>query len=334
MIASGDGPNARYRVFGPARALQARGHQVFASVFGQMHDPNALFDFDVVYGWRMYDEFFTRIAKRLGEHGVGLVWDNDDNIGATDLVTVDRRGRATRASTLEKRRVVADMTTLMRLANVVTTPSAGLAEHFRETVDTEVRVLENFVEPTPPREQSSGGQVVVGWVANAEHRNDVEPLGLRDAMLRLLDRNPQVSVATIGCGLRLESERYHHIRGVRFEELRSYVASFDVGLAPIADTTFNRSRSNVKVKEYAALGIPWLASPIGPYAGLGADEGGRLVPDDRWHEEVERLVLDARGRRKLTKKALKWSRSQTIEANVGVWERTLREAAERAGRRV
>jgi glycosyltransferase involved in cell wall biosynthesis len=325
MIASGDGANARYRVFGPADALRARGHRVFASVFAEMRDPNALLEFDVVYGWRMHDAFFTRVAKLLGERRVGFVWDNDDDIGATDLVTVDRRGRATRASALERRRVVTDMTALMRLADIVTTPSAGLAEHYRDSVETEVRVLENYVQPTPPRPEPGHDQLVVGWVANAEHRADVERLGLRDAMQRLLDRHPHVNVATVGCGLGLDSERYHHIRGVPFDDLRGYVATFDVGLAPIADTPFNRSRSNVKVKEYAALGIPWLASPIGPYAGLGADEGGRLVPDDRWH---------ARGRRKLAKKALKWGRRQTIEANADVWERTLREAAERAGRRV
>jgi len=334
MIASGDGANARYRVFGPAAALQARGHRVLASVFTEMRDPNALLDFDVVYGWRMHDEVFVRIAKLLGERRIGLVWDNDDNIAATELVAVDRKGRGTRVSALQRHRVVANMTALMRMADIVTTPSAGLAEHYRESVESEVRVLENYVQPAPPRPQPEHSQLVVGWVANAEHRADVEPLGLREAMQRLLERHPHVAVATVGCGLGIDSERYHHIPGVEFEDLRGYVATFDIGLAPIADTPFNHSRSNIKVKEYAAFGIPWLASPIGPYADLGGDEGGRLVPHDRWYEEVERLVLDARGRRKLGKKALKWARRQTIEANVQLWESTLRDAARRAGRDV
>jgi len=332
MIASGDGPNARYRVFDPAEALRARGHRVFASVFREMRDPNALLDFDVVYGWRMYDAFFMRIAKLLGERRVGFVWDNDDNFAATDLVTVDRKGRRTHASTLTRRRVVNDMTALMRLANLVTTPSAGLADNYRESIATDVRVIENFVQPAPPRPRPGHDQLVVGWFANAEHRGDVEPLGLRDTLRRLLERHPHVNVATIGCGLGIDSERYHHIPGVPFEELRDYVATFDVGLAPIADSPFNRSRSNVKVKEYAALGIPWLASPIGPYAELGADQGGRLVPDDRWDEELDRIVSDARGRRKLAKKGLQWARRQTVEHNVHLWEATFQEAARRAGR--
>jgi len=334
MIASGDGPNARYRVFGPAEALRARGHRVVAGVFAEMRDPNALLEFDVVYGWRMHGESFARIARLLSDARVGFVWDNDDDFATNEFTILDRKGRARPASSLAKRRIVADMTALMRMANLVTTPSPGLAERFRRTVESDVRVIENYVAPTAPRAASSRRDLVLGWVANAEHRNDVEQLGLRETMAGLLERHPHVHLVTIGCGLGLPSERYHHVPGVEFEELRGYLASFDVGLAPIADSAFNRSRSNIKVKEYAALGIPWLASAIGPYAGLGADEGGRLVADDRWEEELDRIVLDERGRRKLAKKAVKWARRQTIEANVHLWEATLAEAAQRAGRPV
>lgn len=333
LIASGDGANARYRVFGPAQALQARGHRVFASVFAQMKEPNALLDFDVVLGWRMHDEFFTRLARAMPERKIGLVWDNDDN-----FLALEPRANASSAflRTLRGRRVLADMQALMRIANVVTTPSAGLAEHYRELVGTDgVRVVENFVAPTDARPTPAKPQrILVGWVANREHESDVERLGLRASMERLLASRPEVEVATIGCSLGIQSERYHHVRGVEFDELRGYVRQFDIGIAPIADSAFNRSRSNVKVKEYAALGVPWLASPIGPYADLGEKQGGRLVPDDRWYEELERLVRDGRARRKLAKRAARWAEQQTFEANVHVWEDALREAAERAGRSV
>jgi len=332
LIASGEGPNARYRVFGPASALGARGHRVLATVFTDMKEPNALLDFDVVLGWRMHDEFFSRLARAMGERRIGLVWDNDDNFleleaGANKQSAFFRSFRG--------RRMLADMHALMRLANIVTTPSAGLAATYREQVETDVRVVENFVAPIDPRFTPSKPQrIVVGWVANREHQADVERLGLRAAMERLLERHPHVEIVTIGCSLGIQSDRYQFIRGVVFEELRAYVRQFDIGLAPIADSAFNRSRSNVKLKEYAAMGVPWLASPIGPYERLGQDEGGRLVPDDRWFEEVESLVVDGRARRKLAKRGAKWAARQTLEANADVWEDTLREAAERAGRRV
>jgi glycosyltransferase involved in cell wall biosynthesis len=198
-----------------------------------------------------------------------------------------------------------------------------------------VRVLENYVRGVRPRNPPKGQpHVIVGWVAHVEHQTDVERLGLRAPLQRLLDRHPHVHLVSVGCGLGLESDRYHHVKRLPFEELPPLVTTFDVGIAPIADTAFNRSRSSIKVKEYAAMGVPWLASPIGPYATLGKAQGGRLVADDRWYEEIERLVLDERGRRKLAKQSAKWARSQTIDANAHHWEAVLGEAAERARSRV
>ncbi len=78
------------------------------------------------------------------------------------------------------------------------------------------------------------------------------------------------------------------------------------------------------------MGVPWLASPIGPYAGLGEKQGGRLVPDDRWYEELERLLGDERARRKLARRGVKWGNGQRLRRNMDGWERAVRRALERA----
>ncbi len=113
------------------------------------------------------------------------------------------------------------------------------------------------------------------------------------------------------------------------------IASFDIGIALIDDIPFNRARSDVKVKEYAAAGVPWLASPIGPYAGLGEKQGGRLVADDDWFAALDRLVRKERERHKLAKRAASWAREESLERNLHRWEAVMVEAAElaRRGRR-
>src|SRR5262249_21778607 len=126
------------------------------------------------------------------------------------------------------------------------------------------------------------------------------------------------------------SDRYRHIDVVPLFELCEQLADLDIGIAPIADLEFNRARSNIKLKEYAAAGVPWLASPIGPYAGMGEKQGGRLVADDGWYEELTRLIDKPRERRKLAKRAVKWVDGELLPKHAQAWETALTRAIERA----
>lgn len=114
--------------------------------------------------------------------------------------------------------------------------------------------------------------------------------------------------------------------GASLQELPHVIAGFDVGIAPLADIPFNHGRSNVKCKEYATVGVPWLASPTGPYVGLGEEQGGELVPDDGWDGALERAVTSSRWRRRHAKRAARWGRRQTMSAHSEAWEAMLRDA--------
>ena len=156
---------------------------------------------------------------------------------------------------------------------------------------------------------------------------------MEDALRRLLEVHPHVHVTTVGVRLDLPADRYTHISPVPFPQLLRHVSTFEIGIAPLSPALeINRARSNVKLKEYAAVGVPWLASPIGPYAGLGEKQGGRLVADDAWFASLDALVASERTRRKLARRAAKWGREQLLSRNVGLWERALGDAvAARAG---
>ncbi len=60
---------------------------------------------------------------------------------------------------------------------------------------------------------------------------------------------------------------------------------------------------------------------------MGERQGGLLVPDDGWHDAIERLVLDARARRKLAKRGAKWVKDEHVDAHARAWEEALRDAA-------
>ena len=52
------------------------------------------------------------------------------------------------------------------------------------------------------------------------------------------------------------------------------VPSWDIGIAPLADSAFNRSKSAIKTLDYAALGLAVLASDVPAYRGSIADRAG------------------------------------------------------------
>lgn len=52
---------------------------------------------------------------------------------------------------------------------------------------------------------------------------------------------------------------------VRYYELAKRM-ELDIAVAPIEHTTFNRCKSDLKLKEYGALGLPTVATRFGPYA--------------------------------------------------------------------
>jgi glycosyltransferase involved in cell wall biosynthesis len=308
-------------------AMERRGHTV---VWPPTADGEAsygrLAGCDVVHVYRRADPGTQQVVRQLVAADVPLVYDNDDNVAGIPKGATNFRAQGAlrgQHSLLEAARVA-------KAARLVTTTCEPLAEVYRHLGAEEVRVIPNQLGWRVHRPTIEHEGIVIGWVAAGEHRADAERLGIAAALQEILDRHPEVRVEMIGIDLGLRSDRYQRTIKVPFLELPRELGRFDIGLAPLADLPFNRGRSDIKVKEYAASGVPWLASPVGPYVGLGENQGGVLVPDGEWLDALERLVTNARLRRKLSKRGRKWAKGQTIEATADAWEQAFHDAA--AGR--
>jgi glycosyltransferase involved in cell wall biosynthesis len=75
--------------------------------------------------------------------------------------------------------------------------------------------------------------------------------------------------------------------------LRSVSGSWHIGVAPLRDTAFNRSKSDLKFLEYAALGLPGVFSDVDPYSRTVRDGAtGLLVPNDEdaWCAAIVRIA--------------------------------------------
>jgi hypothetical protein len=330
FIANPELPGGWYRGIGPMMALGERGHEIV-----QLWRPRQGIRGELATGCellhihRVHEADVLEIVRHAKRRGMAVVYDNDDDMRAVPRNDVSHRDYGGYAGD----RALREIRRLLQQSDLAIASSDPIAERFREYGAPHVETIENFVQPESLRASAppNGDTVVAGWVAGNEHHIDVEQMPLREQLGRALEANPALVVETIGCTLGLRHERYRHVKRVDFFALPPKLAEYDIGLAPIADIPFNHARSNIKVKEYAALGRPWLASPVGPYLRLGEKQGGRLVADDGWAEALGRLVEKPRERGKLAKRARKWGQSQSVAANAELWERALSDAIRRAG---
>lgn len=322
--------NAYYRAIIPLRALERRGHTViWPTTIGEDASMRELFACDLVHCYRRPRRLED--LRRLSERGVAITFDNDDNFAVAEVSHV--------ASGLEgvryNRKVAKQLLKVAAMSDLTITPSEVLAETYRLAGIEHVAVIENYLDPAMFGFGSATPHdgLVVGWVAALEHRVDLERVPIVDALRQLLTIHNDLRLLTVGVRLPLHSERYEHIKQVEYRELLKVIRRIDIGIAPLADIPVNHSRSNVKLKEYGAGVTAWLASPVGPYRGLGERQGGLLVGNNDWFAAIDALLRSHRVRKRLAKRSLRWARLQTIDKHVQSWENSFLAALARARER-
>jgi hypothetical protein len=326
-----DVPNANYRVLSPLRELERRGHEVRLVEMDEDggFDPKTLEGADVIHIFRCSEKALLRKIEEQRRLGVAITWDNDDDprLIPPESPLYNEHGG------LRGMKLFAARQAMMRRAHLVTTTTGVMADRYRKAFDGEVRIIENHLSDD---QYSDGVRIrdclVIGWVAGGEHRADVQRLHIASVMRRVMERVPEVRVMTACVRLSLDPALHKHADWLAFDSLPSWIEQFDIGIAPLSDIPMNAARSNVKLKEYAACGVPWVASARGPYLGMGEREGGQLVADDEWEEALVRLATSRFKRRLLSRRAKAWAKSQLIAKHADEWEAAFDGAIQNAGR--
>lgn len=318
--------NAGYRAIWPAEALRRRGgHQVELVSYapGANVDYERLLDCDTVHIFRRSDRYVIRAADEFRARGIGVVYDNDDDI----RLAPKEAGNYKEVGGIVGQRDFRTQANMMRRAHVVTTTTDTLADRWRHEYDGAIEVIPNYLAGFHLAKGPGNGDggVVIGWFAGREHMADEKRLRISHVLQRVMERRPEVRVVTMGVRLSLPASRYTHHEYIPLESLVGHVRRFDIGIAPIADIPMSYARSDIKVKEYAAAGVPWVASNRGGYAQLGSGCGGVLADDDAWEAVLLSLVSSRFRRAQLRRQGRRWAKIQGIDRNVDrwleVWER-------------
>lgn len=216
------------------------------------------------------------------------------------------------------------------ISDIVTVSTEPLAEVVRRrSGQREVRVLRNCIPAEmlsierPRREH-----LTIGWTGGGSHTLDVNMIAM--PVRRVMEKDTSLRLHIVGVDFR---PSLGHVRS-RFTKWvprpRDYYRQldFDIGLAPIVSSQFNESKSYLKPLEYAALGIPVIASDFGPYREFVIDGvTGFLVRNKaQWSDRLRTLIADADLRESMGAKAREIAAQHTIEGNWQRWAEVYQEA--------
>jgi glycosyltransferase involved in cell wall biosynthesis len=209
-----------------------------------------------------------------------------------------------------------DAEAVMRLCARVTTTGRELAATLRRHHD-DVRIVANAIPDDFRRSRalSTGGPLIVGWAGGNSHAKD---LALIEPIIREVVERRDVVVWLSGCGDDIIHDRVLHPGTIAIEHYHAMLSMFDIGLAPLVDSRFNRAKSDLKPLEYAGVGVPCVASRIGPYRDL--TRGVLTAPSlKEFRTHLYRLIDDAELRSTTAAAGLAWADTRRISAVLPQW---------------
>ena len=215
----------------------------------------------------------------------------------------------------------------LRTADMIWVTTPYLQKSF-EIFNPKIQVLPNclderlLVRRAPNVERSPFGpdKIIIGYMGTLTHDDDL--LMILPALQSVCGRHPEVEIQIIGVAG--HSETHEKLRGlpIRFIQpnpgedtypnfMLWYTnwVSWDIAIAPLMDTDFNRAKSDIKFLDYAVIGAAGIYSDVRAYReSVIHQENGLLVsnqPDD-WEDALERLLKNNRYRTKFVTNAQRY----------------------------
>lgn len=185
-----------------------------------------------------------------------------------------------------------------RQADLVTVTTPALAERYGPNAhvvpnyvpESYLNIKPGVVDGLLPRPDG----LLVGWSGSlATHPGDLQVCG--DGVLRALNaKAAKFHVIGTGVGVKDALGLAKEPTATGWQPIDVYpeaLSQLDVGIVPLLASNFNEAKSWLKGLEMAAVGVPFVASPTGPYRALFA-EGAGLPAEyaDDWRAKLLELI--------------------------------------------
>lgn len=202
-----------------------------------------------------------------------------------------------------------------------------------------IYVLPNYLDKEKwdvPVMKKNDKKIRIGWAGGNAHADDLkmvsqvlnkivkehkgkvvfETMGMTKHELAGVFPMQDMTINCPKCGY--EGEMHYH-PGEALNDYPLVLASkgWDLAIAPVINNSFGNCKSDIKIKEYAALGMPIVASPIVPY--LEASQNGAKIhfanTFEEWYNVLNSLIKSQKLRDEIAKENKKWVSKFWVQDN-------------------
>lgn len=210
--------------------------------------------------------------------------------------------------------------------DAITTPSRRLCSDW-ERFSRKAIYIPNYLDlyRYHPVQKQEKDYLVIGWGGSVGHLQSWRGSGSLQAVASVLRKRKNVKLMICGSDPRivkakeLSSVNPSQIISqpfVPFQQWNTIIGQFDIGLAPLQGA-YDQRRSWIKVMEYMALGVPWIASKSNPYQELAAY--GSLVENMSvyWERRINDVIDDIGNQKLIARQApMEFAHSMSIDRNI------------------
>lgn len=332
----------RNRLIWPATALADQGHDVevdYDHTYRAIWQPRAIgpdqiigladpVDADVVVLQRPLQRHRVELIDALQAQGIAVVVEIDDDFHAIHRLNPAWRGSNPLSDPDHNRDW---LKRACDRADLVTVSTPALAARYG--AHGRVRVLPNCIperylsiEAGTYTDVHLGAKpegVTVGWSGSvATHPRDLQETGGGVARA-VAETGARFEVVGTGKGVKRALGLDVEPTATGWLPLEAYpeaLARFDVGIVPLLASEFNEAKSWLKGLEYAAVGVPFVASPTGEYRELERRGAGITVETAAdWRHHVGGLASSDYWRSIAAEQGREVARTLTVEANAWRW---------------
>ena len=324
--------SAWYRNLIPKKYLEKLGHKF--DILGPGFDPIDEFNYDIIIFNRFYTRNFPELVSIARILGAKIVFELDD------LVTMLPKNKAVYE---EMMRISDTARFLSTVSDLITTTTPELAAEVDKISDRPIEVIPNALDMDFWKLRDGGNKKLrIGYTGSLHHFEDASLI--LDAIYELqkkhkftfviqgintkttfedqeaiLNKETKETIRIFKRKLKRIKDREEHDM-VKLEDYPEKIRSLnlDIGLCPLADNRFNRSKSSLKMYEYVAVGTLPICSYMKPYKG----EALYTAADNQWYDKLENLILDENLRKDILDKQREWFLENRVADLVSLkWEK-------------